>query len=66
MSYALVMSSIVVAGAIFFVGGVLMGAAVWACVNIARDLVLDGDEDGDDDDSSSSEVSHSGSPKVSQ
>jgi hypothetical protein len=60
------MSSLVVAGAVFFVGGVLMGAAVWACINIARDLVLEGEEDGEDEDSSSSEASHSGSPNVSQ
>jgi hypothetical protein len=43
------MSGLIIAAASFFVTGAVLGVAVWACVDIARDLVLDGAEDADDD-----------------
>jgi hypothetical protein len=43
------MPRLLIASALLFTIGILLGVAIWACIAIARDLVLDGADDADDE-----------------
>jgi hypothetical protein len=43
------MPPLLIASALLFTIGILLGVAIWACIGIARDLVLDGADETDDE-----------------